>query len=105
MVATAGGRAPDRPGLDSVWAMSAPAATRMTAEQYFATSVEGDRTQLIDGRMIVNEPELEHALIQTRLIAELSRWIEAVPGRGFASVPADVVVSRHDVYAPDVLWL
>jgi hypothetical protein len=44
----------------------------MTAEEYFATSVEGDRTQLIDGRMIVNEPKLEHALIQTRLIAELS---------------------------------
>lgn len=77
----------------------------MTAEEYFAKSVEGDRTQLIDGRMIVNEPKLEHALIQTRLIAELLSWVEAAPGRGFASVPADVVVTQHDVYAPDVLWL
>lgn len=85
--------------------MSAPVATRMTAEEYLATSVEGDRTQLVDGRIIVNEPRLQHALVQVRLIAELSRWIEAAPGRGLAMTPADVLVTPRDIYAPDVLWL
>jgi len=37
----------------------------MTAEEYFATSFEGDRTQLIDGQMVVNEPLLDHDLAQT----------------------------------------
>lgn len=77
----------------------------MTAEEYFTVSVEGDRTQLIDGAMVIDEPLLGHALAQSVLLGELYHWTTDKPGRGFASVPADVVVSPHDVYAPDVWWL
>ncbi|HZG48536.1 MAG TPA: Uma2 family endonuclease [Thermoleophilaceae bacterium] len=85
--------------------MGAPVATRMTAEEYLATSVEGDRTQLIDGRMVVNEPLLEHFLVQGNLFAEVRAWTLAGTARGLALLPVDVVVSEHDVYAPDIGWL
>ena len=35
-------------------------ATRMTADEYFAVSVERDFTELIDGVMVVDEPFLLH---------------------------------------------
>ena len=80
-------------------------ATRMTAEQYFAVSVEGDRTQLIDGALVVNEPRLLHQVVQTRLVSALHSWTQEAPGRGLASSPVDVVMSEHDVYGPDVVWI
>jgi hypothetical protein len=30
---------------------------RITAERYYEISVEGDRKQLVDGRIVVNEPK------------------------------------------------
>jgi Uma2 family endonuclease len=80
-------------------------ATRMTAEEYFAVSVEGDRTQLIDGVMIVNEPTLLHNLAQGRIFKALGNWTDAAPNRGFAALPASITVDRHNVFAPDVLWI
>jgi Uma2 family endonuclease len=80
-------------------------ATRMTADEYFAVSVVGDRTQLVDGVMIVNEPTLPHNLAQVRILTELANWVEAAPRRGFASTPTDVVPDEHNVFGPDVVWL
>lgn len=40
---------------------------RMTAEQYYALTVEGDRKQLVGGEIVVNEPKLIHAALQGRL--------------------------------------
>jgi Uma2 family endonuclease len=87
-----------------VWAMST--ATRMTADEYFAVSVEGDRMQLVDGVMIVNEPVLLlHNIAQVRILNALANWVEAAAERGFASTPIDVVVDEHNVFGPDVVWL
>jgi Uma2 family endonuclease len=80
-------------------------ATRMTAEEYFAISVEGDRTELIDGVMIVDEPRLEHVFVQGKVFTALTNWAESAAGRGLAFLPADVVVDEHNVFGPDVLWL
>jgi Uma2 family endonuclease len=77
----------------------------MTAEEYFAVSVEGDRKQLVDGFIIVNDPTLLHNLAQVRILAELVKWIDTAPGRGMASTPTDVVVDEHNVFGPDVVWL
>jgi Uma2 family endonuclease len=79
--------------------------TRMTAEQYFAVSVEGDRTQLVEGELVVNEPPLEHVLVQRNLLFVLTTWTQAAPGRGIAFPPVDVVVDEHNVFGPDVVWL
>ncbi len=78
--------------------------TRMTAEEYFATSTEGDRMQLIDGAMVLNEPKLRHQAAQAQLLRALMNWVDAGEARGLASLPIDIVVSDHDVYGPDLVW-
>ena len=80
-------------------------ATRMTAEEYFAVSVEGDRKQLVDGVIIVNDPTLLHNAAQVAILTDLVIWTRATPGRGMASTPTDVVVDEHNVFGPDVVWL
>ena len=79
-------------------------ATRMTADEYYATTVVGDRKQLVDGEIVVNERKLIHAFLQMRLVFALQVWIEGGAGRGFVSLPTDVRMDEHNVYGPDVLW-
>lgn len=90
-------------GLESMCAMGT-ATDHITAEQYFESSREGDRTQLIDGVMVVNEPRFLHGVLQLEIASALKFWTDAAPGRGRASMPIDVVMSEHDVYGPDVVW-
>ena len=80
-------------------------ATRMTADEYFAVSVERDFTELIDGVMVVDEPFLLHNLAQGWIFTALSNWTHAAPNRGFAALPASISVDRHNVFSPDVLWI
>jgi Uma2 family endonuclease len=79
-------------------------ATRMTTEEYYATTVEGDRKQLVDGEIVVNEPKGIHAALQGRLFYALKTWVDAGPGRGLLSLPTDVRMDEHNVYGPDLLW-
>ncbi len=79
-------------------------ATRMTAEQYYAVTVEGDRKQLVEGEIVVNDPKLIHALLQGRLMHALHTWAEAGTRRGQAFMPTDVRIDEHNVYGPDLLW-
>ncbi|CAN5485249.1 hypothetical protein BH20ACT19_BH20ACT19_14340 [soil metagenome] len=78
---------------------------RMTADEYFAASEEGDHLQLVDGRLVVNEVRLLHQLVQTRIVGALYAWTQQVPGRGLALGPIDIVASEHDVYGPDAVWI
>jgi len=79
-------------------------AIRMTAEEYHVWSVEHDRTQLVGGEVIVNEPKPMHALLQARLIASIAAWIDAGETRGLAIGPTSLTLDEHNVYGPDVLW-
>lgn len=79
-------------------------ATRMTAEQYHTWSVEGDRTQLVAGEVIVNDPKPMHALLQARLLLAIGKWIEAGDDRGLTIGPTSLTLDEQNVYAPDVLW-
>jgi Uma2 family endonuclease len=79
-------------------------AERITAERYYEISVEGDRKQLVDGRIVVNEPKAIHMLLQLRLASALHVWVESGEGRGLALLPTDVRMDLHNVYGPDLLW-
>jgi|Tabmets5t2r1_1033131.scaffolds.fasta_scaffold00287_2 Uma2 family endonuclease len=79
-------------------------AQRMTAEQYYAITVEGDRKQLVDGRIVVNEPKAVHSILQTRLAFALAAWVHEGEGRGLAMMPTDVKLDEFNVYGPDFLW-
>lgn len=79
-------------------------ATRITAERYYELTVKGDRKQLVEGEIVVNEPKTIHALLQLRIGAALHVWIEAGAGRGLALMPTDVRMDEYNVYGPDLLW-
>jgi Uma2 family endonuclease len=79
-------------------------AARMTAEEYYEVSVEGDRTQLVDGAIVVNEPKPMHALLQVRLAYALQAWVQAGERRGLALLPTSVTMDQYNVYGPDLLW-
>jgi Uma2 family endonuclease len=80
-------------------------AERMTVEDYYAITVEGDRKQLVDGVIVVNEPLSPHALLQGRIFGALFMWTTESAGRGVALFPTDVILGEHDVYGPDVIWI
>jgi Uma2 family endonuclease len=79
-------------------------ATRMTAEQYYAVSVEGDRKQLVDGAIVVSEPKAIHAVLQWRVAMALGTWVDAGDGRGIGMMPTDIRIDDYNVFGPDVLW-
>lgn len=78
--------------------------TRITADEYCALTVEGDRKQLVEGEIVVNEPKLIHSELQARLIMALRTWTGAETDRGQAFLPTDVRLDEHNVYGPDLLW-
>ena len=82
-----------------------PTATGLTADQYYEISVEGDRKQLVDGVIVVNEVRPIHGVLQVRLAAALHAWTGAGEERGLVIMPTDVVMDDHNVYGPDLLWI
>jgi Uma2 family endonuclease len=80
--------------------------TRMTAEEFFAVRADMSRfTELIEGELVVDEPLLDHGLVQANLVTELNVWARAHPGRGYAFTPIDVMIGEHNVFGPDVSWV
>jgi Uma2 family endonuclease len=79
-------------------------ASRITAERYYELTVEGDRKQLVDGRIVVNEPKTIHALLQMRISVALGGWVDGGERRGMALLPTDIRMDDFNVYGPDVLW-
>ena len=98
------GRESSAHALSFVWPMGTSAGG-MTVEEYYAIAVEGDRTQLVDGAVVVNEPKLIHAELQGRIYFALRSWTEAGERRGSAFLPTDVAIDEHNLYAPDVIWI
>ena len=78
---------------------------RITADQYFALDLPERHTQLINGEIVVSEPMWRHQAVLGELYIELTNWCRGGPGRGQASIPANVQLDDLNVYAPDVLWL
>ncbi len=78
-------------------------AERKTAAEYLAEDWER-RTELVAGEIVVHEPLWDHDLVCSNIHFALSLWTRAAPRRGAAALPLDVLVSEHDVYAPDVVW-
>ncbi|HVE45716.1 MAG TPA: Uma2 family endonuclease [Acidimicrobiales bacterium] len=78
---------------------------RLSAEEYFALPPGPRFTQLIDGEVVVNQPNLRHQRLTVELWHRLDEWSRAEPGRGEAGIPVDVHLDDHNVFAPDVWWV
>ena len=76
----------------------------MTADEFLALGEEHRRTQLIEGEVVLYEPQPRHQHVCTDLLVALVNWSRAGPGRGFAILPLDVRLDDRNVYAPDILW-
>jgi Uma2 family endonuclease len=80
-------------------------ATRMTAEEYFAVTVEGDHKQLVDGAIVVAERMPIHSVLQGRLHFALALWVDASETCGLVLLPTDVMLDEFNVYGPDLIWI
>jgi Uma2 family endonuclease len=79
--------------------------TRITADEYLAMEeLEGRRTDLIDGEIVVNEPTRWHQDAVKEIVLALGMWEREGTGRGVACLPLDIKLDEFNVYAPDVLW-
>ncbi len=78
--------------------------TRITAEQYYTASVEGDRKQLVDATIVVGEAKPIHGVLQLELLMALRRWIVDGDRRGLVLPPTDIALDQYNVYGPDVIW-
>ena len=80
-------------------------STRLTAEEYFALPPTEQRTQLINGEVVVTEASLRHQRITGEIARLLMNWLLANPGHGEAGIPVDVHLDDFNVFAPDVWWV
>ena len=80
-------------------------STRLTAEEYFALPPTEQRTQLIDGEVVVTEASLRHQRITLELAHRLTLWLRENPGHGEAGIPVNVHLDDYNVFAPDVWWV
>ena len=80
-------------------------STRLTAEEYFALPPTEQRTQLINGEIVVTEASLRHQRITFEMARLLTNWLLANPGHGEAGIPVDVHLDDFNVFAPDVWWV
>jgi Uma2 family endonuclease len=78
---------------------------RMTVEEFIdASAGVPEPTQLIDGFMVVNQPRFRHQDALVEILSALRAWTMNRDGRGYASLPLDIIVDRYNMYGPDVLW-
>jgi Uma2 family endonuclease len=80
-------------------------STRLTAEEYFALPPTEQRTQLINGEIVVTEASLRHQRVAAEIFFQLTTWLRAHPGHGEAGIPVDVHLDDYNVFAPDVWWV
>jgi Uma2 family endonuclease len=80
--------------------------TRITAHEYLAIGEDpwGRRDQLIDGEIVVNQPNPWHQLTVTAVLFALGMWQKEGTDRGVVSLPLDIKIDEFNVYGPDVLW-
>lgn len=86
--------------------MAPQTSIRLTYEDYCAIPDDGRRHEIIDGEHYVNpSPVTRHQLISIRLVIALGSHVY---DRGLGYVfhaPLDVVLSKHNVVEPDVIFV
>ena len=75
----------------------------LDADAYLAEVCESN-TELIGGRVVMEDAVLRHQLIVMNICTALREWVASPSGSGLATINVDVRISDHDVPKPDVLW-
>lgn len=83
-----------------------PGKLKLTVEDYELFPDDGQRHELIDGEHVVTAaPVVHHQRVLVRLVALLHVFVEEHSLGEILPAPTDVVLSRHDVVQPDVLFV
>jgi Uma2 family endonuclease len=79
---------------------------KFTYDDLVAWPADGLRHELIDGEHHVSAASnTRHQLLSARLVQAFMNWLDLHPfGQAFAA-PYDLVLSRHDVVEPDLVYL
>jgi Uma2 family endonuclease len=77
----------------------------ITADEYLAREFDERFTELINGRVVVNQPLIPHQTIVGRIHLALGNWVNAGAGRGYAWLPLDTKIDDYNVLAPDIVWV
>jgi Uma2 family endonuclease len=78
---------------------------KLTYDDFLLFPDDGKRHELVDGEHCVTpSPSTKHQQVSFNLSVIIGAWLDAHPiGRAFAA-PYDVVLSRHDVVEPDLVY-
>ncbi len=76
----------------------------MTADELLALPPDG-RTELVEGKLVVQDPSYRHNRVAGTLYFALRRWTEGAPGRGEAGLGGNVRLDHVNLYCPDVWWV
>jgi Uma2 family endonuclease len=86
---------------------STPEDTRLTYDDFLLFPDDGKRHEIIDGEHFVTpSPNTRHQVLVGRLYFAIELFLRQHPGLGRVFVaPFDVVFTRWDVVAPDLLFI
>jgi Uma2 family endonuclease len=93
-------RTPDTPVRDAATDL------KLTYDDFLLFPDDGQRHELIDGEHHVTpSPDIRHQRILRELLYVITDWLKAHPVGEMFTAPLDVILSRHDVVEPDLLYV
>ncbi len=77
-----------------------------TAEEFFALPEDPlrRRSELIDGRIVMDDPTGLHQHVVVNLLVAMSSWIRGAEGRGYVIFNQHQHLTDRNVFSPDLLW-
>jgi Uma2 family endonuclease len=83
-----------------------PVKQQMTADEFLALpeSHETRWLELVEGELVMFDPDARHNIVQMNLIAALLDWTRAAEARGRVYLPLDVLLDERNVFEPDLSW-
>ncbi len=79
---------------------------RLTHDDYLLFPEDGLRHEIMDGEHYVTaSPSLKHQTVSIRLSSAISTFVDAHRLGAVFHAPTDVLLSRHDVVVPDLIFV
>ena len=86
--------------------MAFQTSIKLTYEDYASIPDDGRRHEIIDGEHYVNPaPSFKHQIVIARLISALYIHVERHALGIVVPSPVDVVLGRHDIVQPDIIFI
>jgi len=79
---------------------------KLTYDDYLNLPDDGNRYEILDGELYLNPaPNTKHQLVLMNILRALDRYVRAKRCGEIFFAPFDVVLSKHNVVQPDVLYI